>query len=56
MKFNWLLMKNNITKDDLDVLIDFLTTNPRLTLSENVRQFEEECQIVFLCEKLNNIW
>jgi len=42
MKLNWPLMKNNITKDDLDVLIEFLKGQPRLTQSENVSAFEKE--------------
>lgn len=36
------LMANNITRQDLDKLIDFLRGEPRLTQSENVRRFEEE--------------
>ena len=39
---NWPLMHNNITKDDLNVLIEFLKTEPILTQSTNVRAFEEE--------------
>ena len=42
MSFKWPLMSDNITMEDLNVLIDFLKTNPRLTQSENVRLFEEE--------------
>lgn len=42
-KMNWPLMRNNITRDDLDVLIEFLQQDdPILTQSENVRAFEEE--------------
>ena len=35
-------MKNNITMKDLNVLIEFLKGNPRLTQSSNVRNFERE--------------
>lgn len=42
MQLNWPLMNNNITKEDLDVLIKFLRGSPRLTQSENVREFERE--------------
>lgn len=42
MILNLPLMENNITKDDLDVVIDFLKTNPILTQSTNVREFERE--------------
>jgi CDP-6-deoxy-D-xylo-4-hexulose-3-dehydrase len=43
MKLNWPLMENNITKEDLDILIDFLQNQPRrLTQSSNVEAFEEE--------------
>jgi len=42
MKLNWPLMKDNITKEDLTVLIDFLKEQPRLTQSENVVAFERE--------------
>lgn len=42
MKLNIPLMDNNITGDDLNVLIDFLKSNPRLTQSRNVEKFEEE--------------
>jgi CDP-6-deoxy-D-xylo-4-hexulose-3-dehydrase len=42
MKLNWPLMENNITRDDLDVLIRFLEGQPRLTQSENVNGFERE--------------
>ena len=40
--FKWPLMSDNITVDDLNILIDFLKKNPRLTQSENVRLFEQE--------------
>lgn len=36
------LMDNNITQDDLGVLIEFLGTSPRLTQGDNVLRFEEE--------------
>lgn len=36
------LMENNITKKDLDMVIDFLRGQPRLTQSDNVKAFEEE--------------
>ncbi len=42
MNFNWPLMKNNITRDDLDRLIEFLKGMPRLTQSENVKALERE--------------
>ena len=42
MALNWPLMENNITQEDLDVLIDFLKSNPILTQSSQVRAFEEE--------------
>ncbi len=35
-------MQNNITGEDLGVLIEFLEGGPRLTQSSNVRAFEEE--------------
>jgi CDP-6-deoxy-D-xylo-4-hexulose-3-dehydrase len=41
-KLNWPLMHNNITRDDLNVLIKFLQGDPILTQSENVRLFEQE--------------
>jgi len=41
-KLNWPLMQNNITKDDIDVLMEFLRDLPRLTQSSNVKAFEEE--------------
>ena len=42
MKFNWPLMEDNITKEDLDILIAFLEKMPRLTQSTNVLAFEKE--------------
>lgn len=42
MKINLSLMENNITKGDLNVLIKFLKTNPRLTHSTQVKALEEE--------------
>jgi len=42
MKLNWPLMDNNITREDLDALIKFLTGDPILTQSQNVREFEKE--------------
>ncbi len=42
MKLNWPLMENNITKEDLDILIEFLKKMPRLTQSSNVMEFEKE--------------
>jgi len=35
-------MQNNITKEDVDVLIEFLKGMPRLTQSSNVQAFERE--------------
>ncbi len=42
MKLNWPLMENNITKEDLRVLIEFLKTEPILTQSKNVVEFESQ--------------
>ena len=43
MPLNLPLMQNNITRDDLDAVIDFLQQdNPILTQSKNVQAFEEE--------------
>lgn len=42
MSFQWPLMEDNVTREDLDVLIGFLQGMPRLTQSENVRAFEQE--------------
>lgn len=39
---NHKLMDNNITREDLDVLIKFLQGEPILTQSENVKAFENE--------------
>lgn len=40
---DWPLMKNNVTRQDLDAVIDFLSQDdPILTQAENVRAFEEE--------------
>ena len=39
---NWPLMSNNITRDDLDILIEYLRQDdPRLTQGNQVRAFEE---------------
>ena len=42
VRLDWPLMEDNITQEDLDVLIDFLKGKPLLTQSENVRLFEKE--------------
>jgi len=42
MNFKLPLMENNITREDLDVLIDFLREMPRLTQGENVKALEQE--------------
>ena len=42
MKLNWPLMENNITMEDLNVLIEFLKGHPRLTQGDNVQHFENE--------------
>ena len=42
MKLDWPLMVNNIPREDLDCIIDFLKTDPILTQSANVREFEKE--------------
>jgi CDP-4-dehydro-6-deoxyglucose reductase, E1 len=43
MSLNWPLMNNNITREDLDILIEFLKQDdPILTQSKNVRAFEAE--------------
>lgn len=39
---NYPLMQENISREDIGVLIEFLKKMPRLTQSENVRAFEEE--------------
>lgn len=42
-KLDWPLMRNNITRSDLDALIEFLRADdPILTQSHNVREFERE--------------
>ncbi|MCG8367056.1 MAG: DegT/DnrJ/EryC1/StrS aminotransferase family protein [Pseudanabaenales cyanobacterium] len=43
VNLNWPLMSNNITRDDLDTVIEFLKQDdPILTQSKNVRAFEQE--------------
>ncbi|MCP3965897.1 MAG: DegT/DnrJ/EryC1/StrS aminotransferase family protein [Lentisphaerae bacterium] len=42
MSFSLPLMADNVTREDLDTLIEFLKGMPRLTQSENVKAFEEE--------------
>ena len=42
MNLNWPLMENNITRADLDKVIELLKGMPRLTQSSNVRAFEAE--------------
>jgi len=42
MKLDWSLMENNITIEDLNILIEFLKGHPRLTQGDNVRIFEHE--------------
>jgi len=42
MNFNWPLMKNNITRDDIKALISFLEDDNILTQSKNVGAFEAE--------------
>lgn len=42
MSLNWPLMENNITREDLNAVIDFLKGEPILTQSKNVLAFEEE--------------
>lgn len=42
MKQDWPLMENNITMEDLNVLIEFLKGQPCLTQSDNVLAFEKE--------------
>jgi len=42
MNLHWPLMENNITRDDINTLIDFLQNMPRLTQSDNVWAFEKE--------------
>jgi CDP-4-dehydro-6-deoxyglucose reductase, E1 len=42
MSINWPLMDNNITKQDIEILVAFLQKEPRLTQSSNVEAFEKE--------------
>ncbi len=42
LKLDWPLMENNIKREDLNAVIDFLKASPRLTQSEQVSLFEEE--------------
>src|SRR5437660_3180497 len=43
MNLDWPLMKNNITRADLDAVIDYLRQdNPPLTQAQQVTLFEEE--------------
>src|SRR6516162_7051536 len=43
MAMNWPLMDNNITRQDLDTLIEFLKQdNPILTQNKHVKAFEAE--------------
>lgn len=42
MGAKWPLMEDNVTRQDLDTLIEFLRGMPRLTQSANVRAFERE--------------
>ena len=42
MKLNWPLMENNITGEDIQILIEFLKGGPRLTQGDNVQAFEKE--------------
>ncbi len=42
LDLNWPLMENNITKEDLKVLINFLKEMPVLTQGSHVRAYEEE--------------
>ncbi len=42
MAYAFPLMHDNISKQDLDTLIEFLQGLPRLTQSANVTAFEEE--------------
>jgi len=42
MSLNWPLMENNIPREDLDAVIEFLKGEPILTQSKNVTAFEEE--------------
>ncbi len=42
MNFDWPLMKNNITHEDREAVIEFLERDERLTQSANVLRFESE--------------
>ncbi len=42
MSYSWPLMKNNITVEDRNALIEFLQEDRILTQSKNVREFEKE--------------
>ncbi len=42
MRLNWPLMNDNIVREDLEILIEFLKNMPILTQSKNVKGFEEE--------------
>lgn len=42
MEINLPLMHNNITREDLDIVIEFLKDEPILTQSTNVKEFEKE--------------
>jgi CDP-6-deoxy-D-xylo-4-hexulose-3-dehydrase len=42
MGFKWPLMEDNVTRQDLDALIEFLKGMPRLTQSANVQALEQE--------------
>ena len=42
MPLNWPLMENNISREDIDCLIEFLKNEPILTQSSNVKAFEHE--------------
>ena len=42
MKLDWPLMENNITREDIDVLVEFLKGMPRLTQASIVQAFEKE--------------
>ena len=42
MNIRWPLMKNNITRKDLEKVISFLKGAPRLTQADNVKAFEME--------------
>lgn len=42
MKLNLPLMDNNLTSEDMNVLIEFLKDTPRLTQGSNVLSFEQE--------------